>query len=137
MITWIASVVLAAGITFVIGALWYSTVLFGAAAAALRPGGMASQSAAPLGSVMAMEFARCLFVSVTFAYFIHRLGIADIGDGLILAVVAWGGFQAFGLIGSVLHEGYPLRLYAIHMGDALAKAVANCLIITGLTSHFA
>ena len=71
------------------------------------------------------------------AYLINRLGISTLRDALVLAAVVWGGFQLAGLVGSVLHEQYPIKLYAIHMGDALAKVTASCLIITGLTSRFA
>ena len=76
-------------------------------------------------------------LATALAYLINRLGIATLRDALVLAVVVWGGFQVAGLVGSVLHEGYPITLYAIHMGDALAKVAASCLIITGLTSRFA
>ena len=86
---------------------------------------------------MALEFARCLIAAAALAYLINQLGIASLRGGLVLAIVIWGGFQLAGLAGSVLHEGYPAKLYAIHMGDALAKVAASSLIITGLTSRFA
>ena len=52
-----------------------------------------------------------------------------------LAVLVWAGFQLGGFAGSVLHEGYPLRLYAIHMGDALLKAVVASFVIAGLAGR--
>jgi hypothetical protein len=136
MITWIGSVALAALVSFVIGFLWYS-VLFGTAYAALRPGNVEEGAATPSAVVMALEFARCLIVATALAYLINRLGIASLPEALVLAVVVWGGFQLVGLVGSVLHEGYPIKLYAIHMGDALAKVTASCLIVADLTSRFA
>ena len=136
MFTWIGSVALAALVSFVIGFLWYS-VLFGADYAALRPGYAGEIAARPSAVVVVMEFIRCLIVASALAYLINRLGISTLREALVLAVVVWGGFQVAGLVGSVLHEGYPIKLYAIHMGDALAKVAASCLIITGLTSRFA
>lgn len=134
MLVWIGSIGLAGLVSFIIGGLWYS-VLFGATWSALRPA--TAVAANPSAVVMVAEFARCLVVAAALAYLINRLGIGSLRDALVLAVVIWGGFQLVGLIGSVLHEGYPVKLYAIHMGDALAKTVASCLIIAGLTQRFA
>lgn len=135
MFTWIGSVALAGLVSFVIGALWY-TVLFGDAYAALRPAETGDIVATPSATVMAIEFARCLIVAAALAYLIHHLGIVRQRDALGFAVVVWGGFQLVGLAGSVLHEGYPAGLYANHMGDALAKVTASCLLITGLTGRY-
>ena len=42
----------------------------------------------------------------------------------------WFGFQAMAVAGSVLHEGYPLGLYLIHVGDALQATLLMALILT-------
>jgi hypothetical protein len=136
MITWIGSVGLAALVSFVIGFMWYG-FLFGTAYAALRPGYSGAIADTTSAAVIVLEFARCLIVATALAYLVHRLGIVTLRDAVVLAVVVWAGFQLAGLVGSVLHEGYPVKLYAIHMGDALAKVTASCLIITGLTSRYA
>ena len=135
MLIWMASIGLAALICFCIGAAWYS-LLFGAALASLRSGNHPAIDGRPAAAVMLAEFGRCLIVAAAMAYLINRTGTVSWGDALTLAAVVWGGFQLFGLVGSVLHEGYPAKLYAIHMGDALVKALASAVIITGLTSHF-
>jgi Protein of unknown function (DUF1761) len=46
-----------------------------------------------------------------------------------VGLVVWLGFQAMAVLGSVLHEQYPLGLYAIHIGDALATTLAMALIL--------
>lgn len=135
MLIWIGSIALAGIVCFGIGGVWYGAI-FGSMAAELQPGGAAAGTATS-GTAMAFELARCLIGAAAFAWFIHRLGLVTVPQGLMLAVIVWAGFQVVGLIGSVLHEGYPPLLYAIHMGDALAKAVASCLIITTLTARFA
>jgi hypothetical protein len=135
MLVWIGSVVAAAILCFMIGATWYG-VIFGTAVSSMHPAYAAQSAQSMAVSVVGLELARCLIVSATFAYFIHRMGITTMTAGLALAVVAWGGFQVVGLIGSILHEDYPPKLFAIHMGDALAKAVASCSVIIGLTGRF-
>jgi len=118
-------------VCFVAGALWYSPVLFGNAYSALRSIEPSSASAAtpPPGELIA-EVVRCFVVAYTFAYFILRLGTDSVKGALKVALVVWIGFQGFVLIGSVIHEGYPVKLFAIHAGDALVKAISSCVILT-------
>ncbi|MFZ1725873.1 MAG: DUF1761 domain-containing protein [Albidovulum sp.] len=136
MLVWTGSIALAAVVAFVTGALWY-TVLFGATYAELRPKLRPSALAMPTAVVMVMEFACCLIVAAALAHLINRLGITTLREAMGLAVAVWGGIQLVGLIGSVLHEGYPVKLYAIHMVDALAKVATSSLIIAALTRRFA
>ena len=81
----------------------------------------------PPGELIA-EIVRCFVVAYTFAYFIVRLDIDNVNGALILALSVWIGFQAFVLVGSVIHEGYSVKLFAIHAGDALVKAITACII---------
>jgi Protein of unknown function (DUF1761) len=41
----------------------------------------------------------------------------------------WIGFQATSIVGSVIHENYPVKLYAIHTGDALTKTLVITVIL--------
>jgi hypothetical protein len=135
MIVWSSSIVLAAVVSFVIGAVWYG-FLFADSYTALLAGKGLAASSAPTAKVMAAEFLRCLLIAATMGFLISKTGTVTLQESLLLAVIVWGGLQVTGLVGSVLHEGYAAKLYAIHMGDALAKVVASSLIITGLTSRF-
>ncbi|MGH7528149.1 MAG: DUF1761 domain-containing protein [Gemmatimonadales bacterium] len=124
------AVVVAAVVSFLVGALWYSPLLFGNAYLALRGIESATTTAAtPPPSELIAEFIRCLIVAYTFAHFIRRLGIDSVKSALELAFLVWIGFQGFVLIGSVIHEGYPVNLFAIHAGDALVKAITSCVIL--------
>jgi hypothetical protein len=114
---------------FMIGAIWYSPLLFGDVYAALRGLDSSATSTAPPLSALAIELFRCLVVTCTFAYFVARLGIDDVNGALTLGFLVWLGFQGFVLLGSVIHEGYPVQLFAIHAGDALVKALASCVIL--------
>lgn len=133
MTVWLAGVLAASVVCFFIGALWYG-VLFGAMAAELHPAYVGTGG--PVLSIMALEFLRCLIAVSAFAYLLSRLGITEIPAAFVFAVIVWGGFQLTGLSGSVLHEGYPPKLFAIHMGDALVKALTACVVIVGITGRF-
>lgn len=134
MIPIYTGVPIAAVSAFLIGAAWYSSPLFGDAAIALRPVAPEGTVTPSLPVIMGFELLRCLILSTAFAIALWRLGITDLKAALMLAVIVWGGFQVFAMIGSILHEGYPARLFAIHMGDALVKALAICVILTLLSA---
>jgi hypothetical protein len=120
----------AAVVSFLIGAFWYSPLLFGNAYMALRGiASSASTAATPPPGELTAEVLRCFVVAYTFAHFITRLDIDRVKGALQLALLVWFGFQGFVLVGSVVHEGYPVELFAIHAGDALMKALSSCTIL--------
>jgi len=88
-----------------------------------------TSAATPPPSELIAEIVRCFVVAYTFAYFIARLGIDSMKGALVFALVVWIGFQGFVLVGSMIHEGYPVKLFAIHAGDALVKAISSCVIL--------
>ncbi|TYB86064.1 DUF1761 domain-containing protein [Oceaniovalibus sp. ACAM 378] len=133
MTIWLGSVLAGAVLAFVVGALWYG-LLFGGAAASLSPA--YAEAATPQASTVAFEALRCLGVAAGLAILIRWTGIDSLSHALLLAFLVWAGFQAAGLAGAVVHEGYPAKLYAIHTGDALVKAVVVSLFITFLTTRF-
>jgi len=124
------AVAVAAAAAFVEGALWYSPLLFGRRWLSLRGvNADPPKGTRPPAWKVAAELARCLVVAWALAAFICLLGIASIGDSLLLALALWLGFQAMQTIGSVIHEGYPWQLYAIHVGDALVKTSLMSAIV--------
>jgi Protein of unknown function (DUF1761) len=80
--------------------------------------------AAAVGQVV-----RNLVVASALAYLLRRLQVGTWAGALGVGLVVWLGFQAMAVLGSVLHEQYPLGLYAIHVGDALATTLAMALIL--------
>jgi len=125
------AVIAAAVLSFLMGGLWYSPLLFGGAWMALRGmgvGAMAEMSPSP-GSLVA-EFLRGLVVAYVLARFVVRLQVADWLAAVRLALWVWLGFQAMAIVGSVIHEGYAWQLYAIHAGDALMKTVCMSVILS-------
>jgi hypothetical protein len=123
------AVLAAAVAVFVVGGLWYSPLLFGNAYLALRSldPAAASQTAMSVGEVVA-EFARWLVIAFVLARFMALLGIASFSGALTFGLWMWLAIYT-ALAGSVLHDGTPWRLYAIHVGDGLVKIVLITTII--------
>jgi hypothetical protein len=63
------------------------------------------------------------------AHFVVSLNVDNVRRALKLALVVWGGFQLSMIFGSVLHENYPVALFVIHAGDALAKSLVMSVIL--------
>jgi hypothetical protein len=123
------AVVVAAVAAFVVGAVWYS-LLFGDAYIMLRgidPDAMANMR--PPAGEMLGEFVRCLVVAFVLARFVVRLGVDDWDGALRLGLWVWIGFQATLIVGAVIHENMPWKLYAIHAGDALVKTLFMAVIL--------
>jgi hypothetical protein len=81
------------------------------------------------GEILA-EFARGLLVAIVLARFIVLLGVASWVGAVYLGFAVWIGFQATSIVGSVIHESYPWKLYAIHTGDALVKTLVMAVILS-------
>jgi hypothetical protein len=117
-------------VAFVVGAMWYSPLLFGKSYLALR--GLdpnAAQTSTSAGEIIG-EFVRWLILAFIFARFMVALGIGELRGALAFGATMWLAIYT-ALAGSVLHEGTPWRLYAIHAGDGLAK-IALITTILGL-----
>jgi hypothetical protein len=124
------AVVVAAVAAFVVGAVWYSPLLFGKAYMTLRglnPGAMADMRP-PAGELLG-EFGRNVVIAYVLARFVVRLGVVDWMGAVQLGLWVGIGFQAMLLIGAVLHEKMPWKLYAIHAGDALVKTLLMAVIL--------
>jgi len=124
------AVVMAAVAAFVVGAVWYSPLLFGKAYMEVRgmnPGALAHMKM-PAAEMLG-EFAKNLVIAFVLAHFVARLGVGDWEGAVQLGLWVWVGFQAMLLMGAVLHEKMPWMLYAIHAGDALVKTLLMTVIL--------
>jgi hypothetical protein len=116
----------AAVLPLVTASIWYT--VFGQVWVELS--GIDPMAAAhPGAGEMLGQLARNTVVMLTMAVLISRLGVRTIGGALAVAAAVWFGFQSMAVLGSVLHEGYPLPLYLIHVGDALQTALVMGLFI--------
>lgn len=130
------AILVAAAVAFVIGGLWYSPLLFGNSYATLRgldPAALAA-TRPPVGEMIG-EFARVLVVAFVLRYLLARMRVADVWGAAGVGLLVWFGFQAMMLLGAVLHEGMPWRLYAIHASDALVKTGVMSLLLFAIRSR--
>ena len=121
------AVVAAAATTLVTSGLWY--VVFGNTWLTLRGIDPSTADRTPEAWVMVAQFTRNLVVASALAFLLRRYGTATAGGALRLGLLLWFGFEAMAIVGAVLHEQYPVGLYAIHAGDALQATLVMALIL--------
>ena len=63
------------------------------------------------------------------AILVRRLRITSVAGALQLGLLVWLGFEAMAILGSVLHEQYPIGLYLIHVGDALQATLLMAFLV--------
>lgn len=107
--------VLAAAVAgMVLGALWYSPLLFGNAW--MRALGKTTGDLGPAGPAMAGSMAACLVTAVVVEFFVVATGAytpaAGAGVGALLGV----GILATGMLSDSLFSGWGWRLYFIQAG---------------------
>lgn len=124
--------VLAAGIVgFVIGMIWYSPALFGKPWMGLMGLNEAGMKEHKKG--MGKKFIATLIASLVMSYVLaHVVDFAQAAT-LVEAVMAgfwtWLGFVATIMLGSVLWEGKPKKLYAINVGHYLVVLIVMAVIL--------
>lgn len=122
-------VALAAGAAFLTSAAWYTA--FAEPYAQLL--GTAPEAGPPALATAGIELGRSVVVAGVLALLVRRLEITRVQHGAGLAVLAWTAFPATLMAGSVVHDGVPVALAAIHAGDWLVKllVVTTILAISG------
>lgn len=126
-INWLA-VIVAAIASFAASAAWYS--IFGSAMARLQADWRGAQ---PESQSQGVQMAAFLGVALVIAIVVAILiGLTDVSGPLAsagLGILLWIGFCLTQWIGSILGEGVPLRLAAIHAGDWLAHLLIISVIV--------
>ncbi len=77
----------------------------------------------------AAELARSAVVALVVAGLTAEIGITDLAGALLLGAALFLGFPVVLFAGSILHEGYPSRLAAVHLGDWFFKLILVSAII--------
>jgi hypothetical protein len=122
--------VLAAAVTaIVVGAAWYSPVLFGNAWMDLRGIAPGAAGARPPVWELFAELLRSVVIAYVLARFMALQGVTNWKGALRVGAWAWFGFDATLLLGTVIHEHMPLQLYDIHAGHGLVNLLAMALIL--------
>ena len=121
------AVLVAAAAILVTSALYY--IMVGSAWLRLRGIDPSTAEMTPPLWQMTGQVARNLVVATVLAHLLRWLEVATWKRALQVGLLVWLGFQAMAVVGSVLHEGYPLGLYLIHVGDALQATLLMSLIL--------
>lgn len=126
------AVLAAAIVSMVIGALWYSPLLFGKAWMKLMGFSAKDMEKAKkkgMGKLYFYNFIAALVLACVLAWFIGVSGASGLSEGIIVAFWVWLGFIVSILIGGVLWEGRPFSLFLINISYWLVNLLANGIIL--------
>jgi hypothetical protein len=113
------AVVVSAIAYWVLGAIWYSPLLFAHPFIALKgwtPEELAALQAAGAGKEIAIAFAGSLLLAYVLAHFVKFTGAETARAGIETGFWLWLGFVITTNLETVLFEGRPLGLYLISNG---------------------
>ena len=125
-------VLLAAVVYFVIGAAWYSPVMF-SKQWAKELGRKAGDMGKDPGTAMVITFLSIVVLSLVAAYLVHSTGTFGFMRGAFLGAKLWLGFVATTALVNRSFQGSSMRLFGIDQGYHLVGIV----LATGIIAHFA
>lgn len=128
----IVSIVVAAVVTFLLGWLWYSPVLFGTIwmkEAGITKGEMTKAKKKSMMGSMIGGLIGQLIMAWVLAVFISATGALGASGGMTIAFWAWLGFVATIGLGSVLWENKSAKLFWINMIHWLVVLLVQGAII--------
>ena len=122
--------------SFILGMLWYSPLMFGNIWLKLMgfsPAKIKAGKKKGMGKVMFFAFLGTLVSSYVLAQFLKVASAVTIKDGLQVGFLIWLGFTATTMLGSVLWEGKPVKLYLINAAHGLTGLlVASAILVSWL-----
>lgn len=128
--------VLAAGVSnMVVGAVWYSPLLFGKRWLAFMGWNqeeLERRKKRGMAKAYGGTFAASLLQAYILAHCVDYAGATSALQGAVVGFWLWLGFAAATIVGSYLFEGRPVGLYAINSGCHLAGLVVMGAIVSVL-----
>ncbi len=125
------AVLIATIASMVVGMLWYSPLLFGNIwmnLMKINPKDMGKDKG--IGKNYFAAFISTLIMSFILANFIDYAGAITVLDALVIGFMIWIGFIATVLLGGILWEGKPVKLFLINMAHYLAAILVMSIILT-------
>jgi len=128
------AVVGAAVMTFALGALWYSPLLFGRLWVRVHGYSEAQLAGMKAGAGRAYGLSLLCYVvmAAALAVLIHRIGIDTVLGGLKLGLICWGGFAATIGLTANLFSDKPIAAYLIDAGYQLVYLLAMAVLLAYL-----
>lgn len=129
----LTAVLVAAIINMVVGALWYSPVLF--SKEWMKQTGKKESDLNKKGAnkMYGISFVVSLVLAYALAHFIYFTGARTAADGAKTALWLWVGFVAATHLPNYLFEGRPLKLYKINVGYHLVSMVIMGAVLASFT----
>jgi len=113
------AVLFAAVVNMILGMFWYSPALFGRqwmSLVGLTEADRESAKEKGMGKSYLAGFIGALLIAFVLAIFIGYAGANTIAAGIKTGILAWLGFVVPVLLGTILWEGKPVKLYFINIG---------------------
>lgn len=110
-------IILAGVANMVLGMIWYSQQLFGKQwmhLMGMTREHMMEAKKKGMGRLYAVQFIASVVMAYVLAMFINMLGVVDASGAWKLAFWIWLGFLATTMLGSILWERRPIKLYVIN-----------------------
>ncbi len=130
MVNYLA-ILVAAIASMIIGGLWYSPILFGKKwlkEMKIEKSDMPEMKKKANKSYVIM-FLSSLVMAYALSRFIILTNTTTLAAGLLIAFLAWLGFLATSLLGSVLWEGKSISLYLINASNYLVTLLVMGAIL--------
>ena len=127
------AVLVSAIIGMVIGALWYSPLLFGKVwmnLSGFTDKKMQEMKKKGMAVPYILNFISTLILSYVLALFISASQAVTIMQGAIVGFFVWIGFMATLMLNSVLWEGKPVKLYILNIAYHLITVIIMSIILT-------
>jgi len=127
------AVLVSAVASMVIGALWYSPILFGNIWMNLMkidPKNIDKMKDKGMGKYYFTAFNGSLIMSFVLAVLVDYAGAVTVSDALMLGFLIWLGFSVTVLLNSVLWEGKPVKVYLINIFQLLVSLLIMSTILT-------
>jgi len=121
------ALVVAAVAKSVIGAIWYSPILFGKQWASLA--GVRAPAKADMAKPIVGELIGNFIIAYVLVHILHHVNAHDWQMGAMVGFWVWLGFVATFGFSAVLWEKKPVKLYAINIGNALLSLAAMGAIL--------
>lgn len=124
------AVLTAAVAQMILGALWYSPVLFAKPWMKLLGMKESDMKKEGMGLKYGLTFIFALIMPYVLSHFLQAAGVSTIQDGLTVAFWAWLGFSLATFAPSYIFLGKPWKLLAIDNGYHLVGMLIASVILT-------
>lgn len=123
------AVLVAAVAGMIVGALWYSPLLFGKIWMKASKLSEKDMKKAHMGRAYALAFLGSLVTAYVLAHFVDYLEVSTVGGALTAAFWIWLGFFVTTSLSSVLWEGKPWSLYVLNIAHYLVSLSVMAVIL--------